>query len=174
MSREDLTTIASHVFIVTDTLGDIKQDESRGLFAADTRFLSRYVLLLDGSAPELLRSGSVGSNRADIYATHARGGAAPGNAIGLRRRRTLGSSFVEQIELTNHGLEAVEVELSLAIDVDFADIFEVRGFLAEEPPERAAGHVEAGQVVFPTARSNILARRKSAFRALPGISTLTS
>jgi glycogen debranching enzyme len=148
MSREDLTTIASHVFIVTDTSGDIQQSESRGLFAADTRFLSRYVLLLGGSAPELLRSGSVGFNRADVYATHAGDGAVPRNSIGLRRQRTLSDSFVEQIELRNHGLEAVEIELSLEIDVDFADIFEVRGFLVEALPERAEGLVEAGQVVF--------------------------
>ena len=148
MSREDLTTIASHVFIVTDTLGDIKQGESRGLFAADTRFLSRYVLLLDGSAPELLRSGSVGSNRADIYATHAGDRAVRGSTIGLRRRRTVGSSFVEQIELSNYGLEAVTIELLLEIDVDFADMFEVRGFLAEKQSVPAAGHVEAGRIIF--------------------------
>src|SRR6478735_4328291 len=94
--------------------------------------------------------------------------AAPGNAIGLRRRRTLGSSFVEQIELTNHGLEAVEVDLSLAIDVDFADIFEVRGFLAEEPPERAAGHVEAGQVVFANCSLEHPRQTQISFSCTPG------
>jgi glycogen debranching enzyme len=148
MPRDELTTIASHAFVVTDKLGDVKQEKSHGLYVADTRFLSRFALLIDGSEPVLLRSGSVGPNRADIYATNAATVVVPGNTIGLHRKRTLVGAFVEEIELSNYGTEAVDFELTLEVDTDFADIFEVRGFLVEKPPQRAVGQVEAGDIVF--------------------------
>src|SRR5262245_10736234 len=52
------TLKSAHAFIVTDTHGDIgaSAGDPDGLFHADTRFLSRLELLLNGEQPLLLGS----------------------------------------------------------------------------------------------------------------------
>ncbi len=148
MTRDDLTTIAGRSFIVTDRRGDIEQTTDRGLFVADTRFLSRYVLRLNGKAPMELESSPVGLDEAQVFATNSGLESIPNQSLTLWRRRRLGSDFREEIELANHSSAPVQLELTLAIDVDFADIFEVRTFLAGGPPERAEGQVAQERIVY--------------------------
>jgi glycogen debranching enzyme len=148
MMRQDLTTVAGHAFVVTDALGDIAPGSAQGLFAADTRFLSRYQLRLAGTAPLLLRSASVGHTEAHVYATNVALAGIPDQTLELVRRRNVGEVFVETIAVTNRGHDPVAIELTLAVDADFADIFEVRALLSARPPRRAVGRAERTQVVF--------------------------
>jgi glycogen debranching enzyme len=148
MTRLDLTTIAGHAFVVTDRLGDIGQGIDRGLFVADTRFLARYELRVNGTVPRLLRSDPVGHNTAHIYATNAAIAGVPDHTLELIRRRRLNDHFAEGITLSNRGLDPVKLELTIAVDADFADIFEVRAITTDRPPRRAAGRTVAHQIVF--------------------------
>jgi len=150
MNREDLTTIAGNAFIVTDRLGDIAHTTDRGLFVADTRFLSRYALRLNGNIPVELESGTVGFGEAQIYSTNPTFDSIPAQTLTLSRRRRLGGGFREEIELANHGPQPVDFDLTLAIDADFADIFEVRTFLSDEPAQRGSGQVQDGQIIYST------------------------
>jgi glycogen debranching enzyme len=148
MTREDLTTISGHAFMVTDRLGDIAQDHDRGLFFADTRFLDRYALRLNGAVPRLLRSGPVGRNGADIYATNIALDGIPDYTLGVIRRRRLSGQLTEEIVVRNHGRDPARLEVTLAVDADFADIFEVRGVTPGEPPRRAAGRTVDRQIIY--------------------------
>ena len=56
MTRPDLTTVASHAFVVSNDLGDIAPGSDQGLYVSDTRFLSRYELRLGGARPRFLMS----------------------------------------------------------------------------------------------------------------------
>ena len=145
--RQNLTSVASHAFVVTDALGDVTPGNDQGLFVADTRFLSRYQLRLAGSPPLLLRSASVGPAAARVYATNLALGGVPDHSLELVRRRHLGEAFTETIAITNRGTEPVEIELSLAIDGDFADIFEVRALFSALPPRRATCRAKAKQLI---------------------------
>ncbi len=167
MNREDLTTIAGNAFIVTDRLGDIAHTADRGLFVADTRFLSRYALRLNGNAPVELESGPVGFGEAQIYSTNPTFDSIPAQTLTLSRRRRLGGGFREEIELANHGPKPVDFDLTLAIDVDFADIFEVRTFLSDKPAPRGAGLVEDGKIVYSTRSSQHRRRTVIAFSQEP-------
>ncbi len=148
MTREDLTTISGHAFMVTDRVGDIAQDHDRGLFFADTRFLSRYALRLNGVVPRLLRSGPVGRDGADIYATNVALDGIPDYTLGVTRRRRLSGHLAEEISVRNHGRDRIQLEVTLAFEADFADIFEVRGVTAGEPPKRAAGRTVDRQIIY--------------------------
>ncbi|HET9660122.1 MAG TPA: glycogen debranching N-terminal domain-containing protein [Thermomicrobiales bacterium] len=148
MTRDNLTTVTGYSFIVTDRLGDITQSIDRGLFVADTRFLSSYALRLNNTAPVLLRSGSVGFEAAQIYATNVGLDSIPNQSLSLIRHRRLGPDFTETIELQNHGAETVELQVTLEVDADFADMFEVRSFLLDTPPPRSTRRIENGRMVF--------------------------
>ena len=122
-------------FLVADALGDIA-GEGDGLYSNDTRLLSRMSLSFAGSTPSLLSSGVSQDNvffRANL--TNRRlpelgEQAPPEGAIHVERTRFLWDRrLYERLALTNYAERAVPVSLRLDFAADFADIFEVRGFV---------------------------------------------
>ena len=138
-------------FIVLDSHGDIGASAGGpdGLFNSDTRFLSRLELTLDGVQPLLLGSNlrddnsslTVDLTNPDIF----RDGriVLQKDLIHIVRSIFLwrGTAY-QRIGLQNHGDAAVELDVTLTFDSDFADLFEVRG---ETRPRRGiADHHQAG------------------------------
>ena len=56
MSADSVAILEGNTFVVSDRRGDIEAspDTPHGLFVDDTRFLSRWVLTVDGRRPALL------------------------------------------------------------------------------------------------------------------------
>ncbi|MBX6341324.1 MAG: hypothetical protein IRY97_02610, partial [Thermomicrobiaceae bacterium] len=121
----ELTTVVGNTFVVSNPLGDIAPTRSQGLFVADTRYLSRYQLRVGDAEPILLRSGATGFGEAHVYATNAASESLPPHALEIVRARSLDGRFTEAIEIANLSDVALEVPLTLIVDADFADIFEV-------------------------------------------------
>jgi glycogen debranching enzyme len=123
-------------FIVLDSHGDIGASAGGpdGLFNADTRYLARLELVLDGVQPLLLGSNMRDDNSAltvdltnpDVY----RGGRIVLQKDVLHIVRTIflwrGTAY-QRIGLQNHGDRPASFDLTLLFDNDFADLFEVRG-----------------------------------------------
>jgi glycogen debranching enzyme len=123
-------------FVVLDSHGDIGASAGGpdGLFNADTRYLARLELVLDGVQPLLLGSNLRDDNSAltvdltnpDVYSN---------DRIVLQKDmlhivRTVflwrGTAY-QRIGVQNHGENTASFDLTLLFDNDFADLFEVRG-----------------------------------------------
>ena len=150
-------------FLVLDAFGDAQalQVGAEGLFHRDTRFLSRLVLLVDGQRPSLRNSRISDDNvvlsveltnpdrirRSGSDSETIPGATLPTGAVEIRRSKALAArTCYEEISIRNRSAEAVALELSLAVEADFADIFEVRGSERRRrgrslPPEHTAGGV---------------------------------
>ena len=141
-------------FGVFDPHGDVVPADASeyGLYHAGTRFLSRFELLLGRRRPLLLSSTISGDNtllavdltNPDIL----RDGRifVPRGEIHVFRGRVLGNgTCAERIRVSNHGLQPIDVPLSIAIDADFADVFEVRGTRRTKRGTRLP-NVEAGEI----------------------------
>jgi glycogen debranching enzyme len=105
-----------------------------GVFHADTRFLSRLELLLDGMQLLLLGSNvrddnsvlTVDLTNPDIYFEQHL--VLPKDTLHLVRTLFLWrSSAYQRVKVQNHGDRAVRIRLSFIFASDFADLFEVRG-----------------------------------------------
>ena len=120
-----LTILEGSTFCICDDRGDIAADTS-GFFAADTRFLSRLVLRLDGSRPLLLSSGRVQHFSASFFLRNANTGALPHDAISIARERFVGTGMHEHIAVRNVSMARLEFELSVELEADFADILTVK------------------------------------------------
>ncbi|HEX6607534.1 MAG TPA: glycogen debranching N-terminal domain-containing protein, partial [Chloroflexia bacterium] len=125
--------------MITDRTGNIGH-ELQGLYEQDTRLLSRYTLLVNGSPPRLDALSGV-----DAYSTlgyyvspPAPDAQIPRDALGLaqgerdrqvviRVARFVGRGMHEDLEVTNHGLDAADLEIAWEVDADFADLMEARG-----------------------------------------------
>jgi glycogen debranching enzyme len=122
-------SIVEHTsFAVSDRAGDILPGSYHGFFVADTRFLSRFVLRLDGRRVDPLASGGdekLGART--FYGANRRLPSAGASTITVFRDRSVGPHLNERIRLISYNMEPVTIEVGIEVAVDFADIFEVRG-----------------------------------------------
>lgn len=126
----DLTiSLVEHTnFAVSDRAGDMLPGSYHGFFVADTRVLSRLVLRLNGRRLEPLASGGDDHHGAGtFYLANPRARGIPPASISAFRDRAVSSRLDERIRLISYAQEPIEAEVSVELDADFADIFEVRG-----------------------------------------------
>ncbi|MCW3812967.1 amylo-alpha-1,6-glucosidase [Micromonospora sp. DR5-3] len=123
-----VSILDGNTFLVSDERGDIEPsfDFPTGLFSFDTRFVSAWILTLDGQRLQPL---SVDDSQS--YAT--RFFLVPGEPthyvdakVSVIRSRAIGGSFGEELTLINHSEQEKEFSLRIDIGADFADVFEIK------------------------------------------------
>jgi glycogen debranching enzyme len=102
-----------------------------GLYHHDTRYLSEWRLLVQGKAPILLSSQPLDANCQLFYLTNQEVSGLPGQAITVRRQRTIGPGMAERITVTSHLQEPVALRVEMVADADFSSVMEVRRGYAE-------------------------------------------
>jgi glycogen debranching enzyme len=122
-----ITVLEGSTFCISDDRGDIAAETS-GLFAHDTRFLSRLVLRIEGERPLLLSSGRVGHYAAAFYLRNAAVNGLSGDSLSVSRERFVGTGLQERITVRNETMERLELTLSLDLGADFADIISVKHY----------------------------------------------
>ena len=120
-----LTILEGSTFCLSDERGDIVEETS-GLFAYDTRFLSRLVLRLAGSRPLLLSSGRTDHFAAAFFLRNANVDGLPHDTVSVARERFVATGMRERIAVRNEGMETLRFEVSLELAADFADIITVK------------------------------------------------
>ena len=120
-----ITAIAGLTFLISDERGNITPGPV-GLIVRDTRHLSRYELLVNGLIVEQLGAALVSSDEARFHGFVAYSGHPDAPLEVERRRRVVDGGFDEDIWLRWWGDAPAEATLSLRVESDFADIFEVR------------------------------------------------
>ncbi|WBB69929.1 glycogen debranching N-terminal domain-containing protein [Micromonospora sp. WMMD812] len=127
MRQERAYVVAGNAFAVGDAQGDMDTDPRYpvGLFSFDTRFVSRWVLTVNGERLNAL-------SRDDMAYFETRFFLVPGAAshyvdadVSVIRHRSLDDSFNERITVLNHSSEPAEYAVRLEIGSDFADTSEI-------------------------------------------------
>jgi glycogen debranching enzyme len=125
-------------FAVFEVGGDIlpARNEPFGFFHRDTRHLSRFELKIADETPYYLNS-SASSEKAQlrINLSNPELGFVGGkielqrNSIQIERNWVIaGAALFHKVTLRNFARVPVQIPLDFLFDVDFADVFEVRGF----------------------------------------------
>ncbi len=147
-------------FLLSDAYGDVRRDQrGLGLYVGDTRVLSRYELRLDGERPLVLRTSGSASWRGTIQMTNPDLARSPMEAgdvatilsrqsLGIVRDRIIADAFEERIRVQNYTLHPERCVLTLTLDADFADIFEVRGVTRAARGERRPSEITPGLIGF--------------------------
>jgi glycogen debranching enzyme len=132
-----LTILEGSTFCVSDEVGDISEP-TMGLFAHDTRFLSRWVLTINGARPLMLSSRKVEYYSAAFFLRNPVAGDLAHDELSIGRERFVGDAMQEHIVVQNHSRRDVAFDLALALGNDFADIFAVKEYdFALGDPEHA-------------------------------------
>jgi glycogen debranching enzyme len=134
MPADTVRILDGNEFVVSDRQGDLEATptENHGLFLDDTRFLSRWVLTVNGLRPKLLSVDDVAYFKVQFFAAVATGTVYVDSHLSVVRQRAVGRGFSEDITLTNHSRKRMELEVRLEAAADFADLFEVKDKLEKK------------------------------------------
>jgi glycogen debranching enzyme len=149
MSDESVKILEGNTFVVSDSRGDIEASptDPTGLFSYDTRFLSRWVLTVNG---ERMNPLSVD----DLQYFETRFFLVPGTGTVyidakmsvIRQRAVVGNGFHEELTILNHADKPVDLSVRLEAGCDFADLFEVKDAL--EKKGKYSARVKGDTLVF--------------------------
>jgi glycogen debranching enzyme len=147
--RDTIVIKEGDLFLLTDLNGNVPRGNINGLglYYQDTRFLSAYELVIEGIPPTYLLS--TGEMRfAEVQELTnpdlrlPNGDLIPKETLTIHRQRVITRDAVDEfLTITNFNVEAVPIELVVFFDADFADMFQIRGFV--EVPERGNLHAPA-------------------------------
>ncbi|MFP8642957.1 glycogen debranching N-terminal domain-containing protein [Priestia aryabhattai] len=124
------------LFLLTDQAGNITENHQYGLglYMKDTRFLSKFHLKINGADPVLLSSSADENLLATILLTNPhmeKEGELSlwRESVEIERKRFIYEGvFYEKIKLKSYFPKKIAFTLSIQADVDFNDMFIVRGF----------------------------------------------
>jgi glycogen debranching enzyme len=131
--EHQISILKGSAFVVSDRLGDVRggPSDAAGLFFRDMRHISRWQLRLNGRELSVLSAETLEYDEAVFFLVEPTGTIYKNPGMSLIRRRQVADGLREHLELHNHGLQRVEVEISMLFDADFADLFEVKDELSK-------------------------------------------
>ena len=122
-----LRILEGATFCICNELGDFGTSVE-GLFAEDTRFLSRFSLRINGEKPLLLSSDRIEYFSAAFFMRNPLASGLDADILSIRRERFVGEGMQDTFVVENQGMDSVKFELTLDVGSDFADIFAVKNF----------------------------------------------
>ncbi|MEW2379826.1 glycogen debranching N-terminal domain-containing protein [Micromonospora sp. NPDC047812] len=166
MTQNTIRILDGSTFVVSEDTGDIEAtpSEPTGFFSLDTRFLSTWVLTVNGDRLTPL-------SYDDLQYYEARFFLVPGMAthyvdakLSIVRERTVGGSFRETITILNHDEKPVDLEIRMEAASDFADLFQVKDEILNKKGEIYT-EVESDRLRLGYRRGNFI--RETAISATP-------
>lgn len=134
MTRESISVLNGNTFVVSDDRGDIEASptDPTGLFSFDTRFLSKWVLTVDGERLNPLSVDDLQYYETRFFLVPGTGTVYVDADLSVIRHRTVAGGFREGLVILNHARKGVELTVRLEADSDFADLFEVKDALKKK------------------------------------------
>lgn len=123
MPERTLSVLDGNTFVIGDRSGDLCSDSEReqGFFSEDTRFLSRWVLRVDGGPLDLLGLDQDEHFAAQFFLTPRVGPQAQA-PCSVMRRRLIDRVWIEEITIVNHRRVTSAVHVELDVDADFRPV----------------------------------------------------
>jgi glycogen debranching enzyme len=146
--NDDLVKILDgNTFVVSDSRGDIEASltDPTGLFSFDSRFLSTWILTVNGERLNPLSVDDLQYFETRFFLVPGTGTVYVDAKLSVIRRRAVGDGFHEELTILNHDAKPVDLKVRIDAASDFADLFEVKDAL--EKKGRYYTRVENGNLV---------------------------
>ncbi len=144
LGPDSIAILEGRSFMFSDPVGDVPAGSIGGLVHADTRFIDRWLLTVNGARFLALRSGTQDHYSAVFFLTNPKLADLAPNSIGVRRLRFVGGGLHERIELESYRDEPLHLELRLAVGTDFADLFEIKSVVRDRSADIVRDHATDG------------------------------
>jgi len=146
MSDGLVKILDGNTFVVSDSRGDIEASltDPTGLFSYDTRFLSKWVLTVNGQRLTALSTDDLQYFEARFFLVPGTGTVYVDSKLTVIRQRAVGDGFHESLTILNHDEKPVDLTVRIEVGSDFADLFEIKDALEKKGTYTA--RVEDGQL----------------------------
>ena len=147
MSDGLVKILDGNTFVVSDARGDMEASSTdpTGLFSFDTRFLSKWVLTINGERMNPLSVDDLQYFETRFFLVPGTGTVYVDAKLSVIRRRAVGNGFHEELTILNHDEKPVDLRVRLEAGCDFADLFEVKDALKKKG--KYSERVEGGKLV---------------------------
>ena len=134
MSDDLVKILEGNTFVVSDDRGDIEASltDPTGLFSFDTRFLSRWVLTVDGERLNALSVDDLQYFETRFFLVPGTGTVYIDAKLSVIRQRAVGDGFHEELTILNHDDKPADLTVRVEAASDFADLFEVKDALQKK------------------------------------------
>jgi glycogen debranching enzyme len=134
MSNDLVQILDGNTFVVSDRSGDIEASltDPTGLFSFDTRFLSRWVLTINGQRLNPLSTDDLQYYETRFFLVPGTGTVYVDAKLSVIRQRAVGGGFQETLTILNHDDVPIDLEVRIDAGSDFADLFEVKDALEKK------------------------------------------
>jgi len=134
MSDDLVQILDGNTFVVSDDRGDIEASltDPTGLFSYDTRFLSKWVLTINGQRLNALSTDDLQYFETRFFLVPGTGTVYVDSKLSVIRLRAVGAGFSEDITILNHEEKPVDLTIRIEAASDFADLFEVKDALKKK------------------------------------------
>jgi glycogen debranching enzyme len=135
MSDQLVQILEGNTFVVSDNRGDIEasQTDPTGLFSFDTRFLSRWVLTINGQRLTALSTDDLQYFQSRFFLVPGSGTVYVDATLSVKRERDVAhDGFHEDLRVLNHENQPVDLDIRIDAASDFADLFEVKDALKKK------------------------------------------
>ncbi len=133
--NDDLVKILDgNTFVVSDSAGDIEASltDPTGLFSFDSRFLSTWILTVDGQRLNPLSVDDLQYFETRFFLVPGTGTVYVDAKLSVIRQRAVGDGFHEALTILNHDDEPADLTVRIDVGSDFADLFEVKDALKKK------------------------------------------
>jgi glycogen debranching enzyme len=134
MSDDLVQILDGNTFVVSDDRGDIEASltDPTGLFSYDTRFLSKWVLTINGQRLNALSTDDLQYFETRFFLVPGTGTVYVDSKLSVIRQRAVGEGFTENLTILNHDEKPVDLTIRIEAGSDFADLFEVKDALEKK------------------------------------------
>ncbi len=134
MSNQLVQILEGNTFVVSDSRGDIESSlaDPTGLFSFDTRFLSKWVMTINGERLNALSTDDLQYFQARFFLVPGTGTVYVDAQLSVIRQREVSDGFHESLQVLNHASQPIDVEIRIEAASDFADLFEVKDALKKK------------------------------------------
>jgi glycogen debranching enzyme len=134
MSDDLVKILDGNTFVVSDSAGDIEASltDPTGLFCFDTRFLSRWLLTINGQRMNPLSVDDLQYFETRFFLVPGTGTVYVDAKLSVIRRRAVANGFDERLTILNHEEKPVDLTVRVEAASDFADLFEVKDALKKK------------------------------------------
>jgi glycogen debranching enzyme len=132
---DDLVKILDgNTFVVSDARGDIDASptDPTGLFSFDTRYISTWVLTVNGERLGALSVDDLNYFETRFFLVPGTGTVYVDAKLSVIRRRSIHDGFHEELTILNHDDQPLDLLVRIEAGADFADLFEVKDALAKK------------------------------------------
>src|SRR5438874_1773873 len=121
-------------WLVTLENGDVKASltDPTGVFSFDTRFLSKWILTVNGQRLTPLSTDDMQYFETRFFLVPGTGTVYVDSKLSVIRRRAVGNGFREELTILNHDEKPVDLTIRIDAASDFADLFEVKDALKKK------------------------------------------